>query len=140
MRLPKPIRMSSPPCVDAPRRPGDRSVLATSSEKSGVTWDGCHSLLESPAKQHRGPYIFFLPAVEIAVAVTSRAGQILRDLGVATPCASLPQTLSQLTKRGFPPTALSLTGRGEAVEVQQPYAVYNGGADPHQPPQSTLVD
>ena len=44
---------------------------------------GSHGLLERPAKQHGGPGVLLLPAVEVAMLVAARAGQILADLGVA---------------------------------------------------------
>src|ERR1039458_9521848 len=42
-----------------------------------------HRLFEAAAKKHGGAGVFFLPAVEIAMAVTARAGQVLGNLGVA---------------------------------------------------------
>src|ERR1019366_3580481 len=42
-----------------------------------------HRLLEAAAEKHGGAGVFFLPAIEVAMAVTARAGQVLGDLGVA---------------------------------------------------------
>src|SRR4029077_6646072 len=36
-----------------------------------------------PAEQHRCPGVFLLPAVEVAMLVAARTGQILTDLGIA---------------------------------------------------------
>src|ERR1019366_6891820 len=48
-----------------------------------VTEQSGHSLLEAAAKKHGGPNILLLPAIEVAMAVTARTGQVLRNLGVA---------------------------------------------------------
>src|ERR1017187_1422667 len=48
-----------------------------------VTEESCHSLREAAAEEHGGPNIFFLPAIQIAMAITARAGQVLGNLGVA---------------------------------------------------------
>src|SRR5664280_3120822 len=48
-----------------------------------ATEQGRHSLLEAAAKEHGGPDVFLLPAIEVAVAVAPRAGQVLGNLGVA---------------------------------------------------------
>src|SRR5208283_2711222 len=42
-----------------------------------------HRLFEAAAEEHGGSDIFFLPAIEIAMAITARASQVLGDLGVA---------------------------------------------------------
>src|ERR1019366_4343982 len=42
-----------------------------------------HRLLEAAAEKHGGANVFLLPAIEIAMPVTARAGQVLGDLGVA---------------------------------------------------------
>src|SRR5271166_4396172 len=42
-----------------------------------------HSLFEAAAEKHGGPDIFFLPAIQIAMAITAGAGQVLGDLRVA---------------------------------------------------------
>ena len=44
---------------------------------------GSHGLLECPAKYHRGPGVFLLSAVQVAVLVATRTGQILADLRIA---------------------------------------------------------
>src|SRR5436190_17217337 len=41
------------------------------------------SLFEGASKEHGGPGVLLLPAVEIAMAVFARAAQVLTDLGVA---------------------------------------------------------
>jgi hypothetical protein len=38
-----------------------------------------YRLFEAAAEQHGGPDIFLLPAIEIAMAITARAGQVLGD-------------------------------------------------------------
>src|ERR1019366_4262682 len=48
-----------------------------------VTKQSRHSLLEAAAEEHGGAGVFFLPAVQIAMVITARAGQVLRNLGVA---------------------------------------------------------
>src|ERR1019366_6096932 len=48
-----------------------------------VTEQSCHRLLEAAAEQHGGPGVFLLPAIEIAMAITARTGQVLGNLGVA---------------------------------------------------------
>src|ERR1017187_5448649 len=55
--------------------------------KQGCRWvlmaeQSRHGLFEAAAEEHGSPGIFFLPAIEIAMAVTARAGQVLGDLGV----------------------------------------------------------
>src|ERR1019366_6221735 len=42
-----------------------------------------HRLFEAAAEEHGGANILLLPAIEVAMAVTARAGQVLGDLGVA---------------------------------------------------------
>src|ERR1700682_4044002 len=44
---------------------------------------GSYGLLERPAKQHGRPGVFLFPAIEVAMLVATRAGQILADLGIA---------------------------------------------------------
>src|SRR4029077_14982413 len=44
---------------------------------------GTYSLLKCPPEHHGCPGIFLLPAIEVAMFVAARAGQILADLGVA---------------------------------------------------------
>src|ERR1700722_12707392 len=44
---------------------------------------GCYGLLKCPTKQHGCPGVFLFPAIEIAMLVAARTGQILADLGVA---------------------------------------------------------
>ena len=44
---------------------------------------GAQSLFESAAEQHRRSCVLFLPAIEIAMAIPPRAGEVLTDLGVA---------------------------------------------------------
>ena len=48
-----------------------------------VAEQGRHRLLEAATEQHGGANVLLLPAIEVAMAVTARAGQVLRDLGVA---------------------------------------------------------
>src|ERR1019366_9524561 len=48
-----------------------------------VTEQSRHRLFEAAAEKHGGPGVFFLPAVQIAMAITARAGQVLGNLGVA---------------------------------------------------------
>src|SRR5581483_1255745 len=48
-----------------------------------VTEQSGHRLLEAAPEQHGGPNISLLPAIHITVTVPPRAGQILRNLGVA---------------------------------------------------------
>src|ERR1700680_1031985 len=52
-----------------------RAILATKV--------GSQCLLETTAKDHRRPGVLLLPAVEVAISITTRAGQVLGDLGVA---------------------------------------------------------
>src|SRR5579863_1051853 len=44
---------------------------------------GSDGTLKGPPEKHGGPRIFFLPAIEIAMSIAPRAGQILADLRVA---------------------------------------------------------
>src|SRR5215469_98086 len=44
---------------------------------------GAQSKFESTSEEHRRPRVLFLPAIEVSVAITSRAIQVLADLGVA---------------------------------------------------------
>jgi len=46
-----------------------------------------HRLFEAAAEKHSSANIFLLPAIQIAMAITARAGQVLGDLGVAVVCA-----------------------------------------------------
>src|SRR5208282_4710945 len=43
---------------------------------------GGDGLFEGSAEEHGGASVFFLPSVQVAVPVTSRAAQVLADLGV----------------------------------------------------------
>src|ERR1035438_6006216 len=52
-----------------------RGILATE--------QGRHRLFEAAAEEHGGPDVFLLPAIQIAMPVAARAGQVLGDLGVA---------------------------------------------------------
>src|ERR1035441_167673 len=52
-----------------------RWILATEQSR--------HRLFEAAAEEHGGPDVFLLPAIEIAMAITARAGQVLGNLGVA---------------------------------------------------------
>src|SRR5579871_6474903 len=45
--------------------------------------EGQQGLFEGPTKQERGSLVLLAPTVQIAVAVGSRAAQVLSDLGVA---------------------------------------------------------
>src|SRR5438045_5165057 len=42
-----------------------------------------HGLLEGSAEQHGGPSVLLFPAIEVAMLVAARAGEILTNLGVA---------------------------------------------------------
>ena len=44
---------------------------------------GAQSLFEGAAEEHRRTGIFLLPAIEIAMPIAPRAGEVLADLGVA---------------------------------------------------------
>src|SRR4029077_6563219 len=44
---------------------------------------GAQGLFEGSAEEHGGPGILLSPAVEVAMAIASRAGKVLTDLGVA---------------------------------------------------------
>ena len=55
-----------------------------------VTEQSRHRLLEAAAEEHGGANIFLLPAIEIAMAITARAGQVLGDLGVAVVSSRCP--------------------------------------------------
>src|SRR5271166_6609709 len=47
-----------------------------------VTKQGSQCLFEAAAEEHGGAGVFLLPAIEVAMAITARAGQVLGDLGV----------------------------------------------------------
>src|SRR5439155_14020362 len=44
---------------------------------------GAESLFKAAAKDHRCPCLFFLPPIQVAVAIAARAAKILADLRVA---------------------------------------------------------
>src|SRR5437879_8184681 len=54
---------------------GSRRVLAQK--------EGGQSPFKGATEEHGCPGVFFLPAIEIAMTVASRAGQVLADLGIA---------------------------------------------------------
>src|ERR1039458_9056885 len=60
-----------------------RPLLKQDSRRIFVAEQSRHRLFEAAAEKHGGAGVFFLPAIEIAVAITARAGQVLGDLGVA---------------------------------------------------------
>ena len=113
-----------------------------------VTEQSRHRLLEAAAEKHGGANIFLLPAIEIAMAVTARAGQVLGNLGVAVvhhDALFLPRALTVASRRDGDGSGqfFPLAGRGEAVEVHQRDAVDHGVADLHDPDQAaqgSLVD
>ena len=95
---------------------------------------GSHSLLEGPAKQHGRPGVLLLPAVEVAMLVAARAGQVLADLGIAVGHEDTSDLhwdrRSAKTGELFPPGR-----RGEAVEVEDGDAVHGDFADLDHAPQ-----
>src|SRR5664280_2119230 len=60
-----------------------RPLLEEDSRWIFVTEQGRHCLFEAAAEKHGGSGVFFLPAIEVAMAITARAGQVLGNLGVA---------------------------------------------------------
>src|SRR5205814_2684643 len=54
---------------------GSRCVLAQK--------NGGQSAFKSAPEEHGGPGVFLFPAIEIAMTVAARAGEVLADLGVA---------------------------------------------------------
>src|ERR1039458_7077398 len=48
-----------------------------------MTEQSRYGLFEAATKEHGSAGVFFLPAIQIAMAVTAGAGQVLGDLGVA---------------------------------------------------------
>src|SRR2546427_11830148 len=45
--------------------------------------EGGQSAFKGASEEHGGPDVFLLPAIEIAMTVAPRAGQVLTDLGIA---------------------------------------------------------
>ncbi len=98
-----------------------------------MTEQGGHCLFEGTAEQHGGPEVFLLPAIEVAVAVTARAGQILGNLGVAVGHRDIPSLPASRARASFvcgrewgeAEKFLPLAGGSEAVEVHQRNSVYN---------------
>src|SRR5437870_13087596 len=45
--------------------------------------EGGKSTFKGAPEEQGCPYVFFLPAIEITMPVTARAGQVLSDLGIA---------------------------------------------------------
>ena len=84
---------------------------------------GAQGLFEGAAKEHGCTGVLFLPAIEVAMAITPRAGQVLTDLGIAVghqaTCGSCPR----LAWRKFFP----LAGRRKAVKPEQGSAVERRG-------------
>ena len=94
---------------------------------------GSHRLLEGPTEEHGCPSVFLFPAIEVAMLVAARAGQILADLRVAVSHedTSDPRgSLSVKTGELFPPGR-----RREAVEVEDRDAVHRDFADLDHAPQ-----
>ncbi len=114
-----------------------------------MTEQSGYGLFEAAAEKHGGPDIFFLPAIEIAMAITARAGQVLGDLGVAVGhcCYPLPSACLTVACRRNADMSVDqffpLAGRGKAIEIHQRDAVDDGVADLHdsdQAAQGALVD
>src|SRR6516164_11265286 len=90
---------------------------------------GRESLFEGPAKEHRGPGVFLAPAIEVAMAVTTRTAQILADLGVAVgQVRPLGAVVFRCCRRQGRSQTSPLAGGGEAVKVEQGSAVLGGVA------------
>src|SRR5438309_6231119 len=54
---------------------GSRRVLAQK--------EGGQSAFKGAPEEHGGPGVFLLPAIEITMTITARAGEVLAELGVA---------------------------------------------------------
>src|SRR5580704_15902801 len=54
---------------------GSRGIFTTEVSAQGA--------FEGPAKQHGRTSVLLLPAIEVAMPIAARAGQVLADLGVA---------------------------------------------------------
>jgi hypothetical protein len=97
-------------------------------------------LFESATEEHRCPGIFLFPAVEIAIPIPPRTGEVLADLRVAI-CHSSHLWIVQVRGGKFFPT----TGGCESVESEQRSSVDYDWADlddtlkPHQLPLIYLV-
>src|SRR4051812_12506881 len=72
---------------------------------------GSHSGFKGPAEQHGCTVVLLLPAVEIAMPITTRASEVLADLSVAVGHSSQLRVL-QISWAEFFPTP----GSGKAVQ------------------------
>src|ERR1035441_1460404 len=63
--------------------PTRRPLLKQDSRRIFATEQSRHRLLKAAAEKHGGANVFLLPAIEIAMTVAARAGQVLGNLGVA---------------------------------------------------------
>src|SRR5579872_828286 len=79
---------------------------------------------EGAPKEHRRASVLFLPAVEVAMPIPPRAGQVLADLSEAVGHSGNLWTV-QIRGRKFVPTAR----RSKAVESEQRRTVENDVAD-----------
>ena len=84
-------------------------------------------LFESASKEHGGPGILFLPAIEIAMAIAPGTSQIVADLGVGVGHQATSESL--MLVRGVTDSSSPLCGRREAVEVELGSAVYHSVTD-----------
>ena len=85
-----------------------------------MTEQSCQGLFEAASEKHGGPNVFLLPAIEIAMPVAARAGQVLRNLGVAViHRAALPFCVPLLLTAALADTPGYSLSKGVAAAVQK---------------------
>ena len=87
---------------------------------------GAQSLFEGTPEKHRGTSVFLFPAIEIAMAIAPRAGQVLTDLGVAVVSSGHLRTI-EIGGRKFLPAASG----SKTVQPEQGSAVEDDMTDLH---------
>src|SRR6266566_4351724 len=97
-----------------------------------LTKVGTKSLFKAATEDHRCPGFFFPPAIQIAVAVASRAAKILANLRVAIDHRRLPahrcRTVMCIQEPPSPPRGRRHRGSGKSVRSE----LYKKSGRPHE--------
>src|SRR5260370_113875 len=87
-----------------------------------LTKVGTKSLFKTATEDHRCPGFFFLPAIQITVAIATRAAQVLTDLRIAIDHRFLPahrcRTVMCIQEPPSPPRGRRHRGSGKSVRSE----------------------
>src|SRR5579864_5853881 len=76
--------------------------------------EGTQGLLEGATEQHRRTGVLLLPAIEVAMAIAPRAGEVLADLSVAVGHVRPPVGCPDLPVKAHPSGRLKQSRQGGA--------------------------